>query len=100
MCNKLSGSAGATAVWAEENTRAPIFDAMKRKETHGTSGPLIRLRFFGGWNYPKNLVKDKHFVEKAYKGDVSTGGDLPREMKRGTVSAWGDEIDAARRKAR
>jgi hypothetical protein len=72
------GSAGATAVWAEENTRAAIFDAMKRKETYGTSGPLIRLRFFGGWDYPASLVDDEMFVEKAYKGGVPMGGDLPK----------------------
>jgi hypothetical protein len=64
-------------VWAEENTRASIFDAMKRKETYGTSGPLIRLRFFGGWEYPKNLVEDKGFVKKAYAGGVPMGRDLP-----------------------
>ena len=59
------GTAGATGVWAEQNTREAIFDAMKRKETYGTSGPLIRLRFFGGWDYSKNLVKDENFVKKA-----------------------------------
>jgi len=73
------GSAGTTAVWADENTRAGVFDAMKRKETYGTSGTLIRLRFFGGWNYSKNLVKDKKFVEKAYKGGVPMGQDLPKK---------------------
>ena len=73
------GSAGATAVWAEENTRASIFDAMKRKETYGTSGTLIRLRFFGGWNYSKRLVNDKDFVEKAYKNGVAMGRDLPKK---------------------
>jgi hypothetical protein len=71
------GTAGATAVWAAENTRASIFDAMKSKETYGTSGTLIRLRFFGGWNYPKDLAKDKEFVKKAYAGGVPMGGDLP-----------------------
>ncbi len=70
-------SAGTTAVWAEENTRASIFDAMKRKETYGTTGTLIRLRFFGGWNYPSDLVNDKNFVKKAYAGGVPMGGDLP-----------------------
>jgi len=70
-------SAGTTAVWAPENTREEIFDGIKRKETYGTSGTLIRLRFFGGWDYPKSLVKDKKFVEKAYKDGVPMGGDLP-----------------------
>jgi hypothetical protein len=72
-------SAGTTAVWAPENTRTAIFDAIKNKETYGTSGTFIRLRFFGGWNYSKNLVKDKDFVEKAYKKGVPMGGDLPEK---------------------
>jgi hypothetical protein len=78
----IVGSAGATAVWAEENTRASIFDAMKSKETYGTSGPLIRLRFFGGWDYSDNLVNDKDFVKKAYDGGVPMGGDLPEKHKK------------------
>jgi hypothetical protein len=49
-------SAGTTAVWADENTRAGIFDAMKRKETYGTTGTLIRLRLFGGWDFAKDLA--------------------------------------------
>lgn len=85
------GSAGATAVWAEENTREAIFDAIKRRETYGTSGPLIRLRFFGGWRYPKNLVKDKAFVKKAYDNGVPMGGDLPAKPKNAkapTFAVW------------
>jgi hypothetical protein len=83
------GSAGATAVWAEENTRAALFDAMKRRETYGTSGPLIRLRFFGGWDYSKNLVKDKDFVKKAYKGGVPMGGDLQKKASKApTFAVW------------
>ena len=73
----IPSSAGATAVWADENTRAGIFDGMRRKETYGTSGTLIRLRFFGGWSYPSNLTDDPDFVEKAYDGGVPMGGDLP-----------------------
>ena len=84
-------SAGATAVWAEENTRASIFDAMKRKETYGTSGTLIRLRFFGGWDYPSSLTADKDFVKKAYAGGVPMGGDLtaaPSGAKGPTFAVW------------
>ncbi len=87
----IPSSAGATAVWAEENTRAAIFDAMKRKETYGTSGTLIRLRFFGGWNYSSKLVKDPKFVEKAYTSGVPMGGDLPAKPKRAkapTFAVW------------
>ncbi|MEH6636894.1 MAG: DUF3604 domain-containing protein [Halioglobus sp.] len=83
------GSAGTTAVWAAENTRGAIFDAMQSKETYGTSGTLIRLRFFGGWGYSKNLVNDKKFVEKAYKGGVPMGSDLPEKAgKAPTFAVW------------
>ena len=83
------GSAGTTAVWAAENTRGAIFDAMQSKETYGTSGTLIRLRFFGGWGYSKNLVNDKKFVEKAYKGGVPMGSDLPKKAgKAPTFAVW------------
>ena len=70
------GSAGATAVWADENTRAGVFDAMKRKETYGTSGPLIRLRVFGGWNFADGVADAADFAEQGYKGGVPMGGDL------------------------
>jgi hypothetical protein len=85
----IVGTAGASAVWAEENTRAAIFDAMKSKETYGTSGPLIRLRFFGGWDYSKDLVEDKDFVKKAYMGGVPMGGDLPKNASKApTFAVW------------
>lgn len=87
--NGQMGSAGTTAVWAEENTRASIFDGMKRKEAYGTSGPLIRLRFFGGWNYPGDLTSDENFVENAYKGGVPMGGDLPKASSEApTFAVW------------
>jgi len=89
--NGVMGSAGVTAVWAEENTRAAIFDAMKGKETFGTSGPLMRVRFFGGWGYSKNLVKDKDFVKKAYNDGVPMGQDLPKKpgkAKAPTFAVW------------
>ena len=71
------GTPGATGVWAPENTRPEIFDAIKNKETFGTSGPLIRVRFFGGWNYADDLVKNSDFVEQAYATGVPMGQDLP-----------------------
>jgi hypothetical protein len=85
------GSAGATGVWAPENTREAIFDAIKRKETYGTSGTLIRLRFFGGWDYSGNLLKDDQWVKKAYKSGVPMGGDLakkPASAKAPTFAVW------------
>ena len=83
------GSAGTTAVWAEENTREAIFDGMKRREAYGTSGTLIRLRFFGSWGYSNNLVNDKDFVEKAYDGGVPMGQDLPQKAGNApTFAVW------------
>jgi hypothetical protein len=85
------GTPGTTAVWADENTRTSIFDAIKRKETYGTSGTFIRVRFFGGWNYADNLVGDKDFVTKAYGGGVPMGGDLPvkpASAKAPTFAVW------------
>ena len=73
-------SAGTTAVWADENTRAGIFDAMKRKETYGTTGTLIRLRFFGGWNYPPNLLSQKDWLTQAYQSGVPMGSDMPARV--------------------
>jgi len=85
------GSPGATAVWAPENTREAIFDGIVRKETYGTSGPLIRLRFFGGWNYSDSLVKDDGFVKNAYASGVPMGQDLPKMpdgAKAPTFAVW------------
>jgi hypothetical protein len=64
---------------------------MKRKETYGTSGTLIRLRFFGGWSYPKGLVQDEEFVKKAYAGGVPMGADLPAkpsQTQAPTFAVW------------
>jgi hypothetical protein len=69
--------AGLSAVWAEENTREAIFDAMKRKETYSTSGVRIPLRFFGGWNLEKGMLRQKEWVKSAYARGVTMGADLP-----------------------
>jgi hypothetical protein len=53
----MLGMAGTTAVWAEENTREGIWNGMMSKETYGTSGTMIRLRFFGGWDYSKGQTQ-------------------------------------------
>ena len=86
----VSGS-GTTAVWTEENTRSGIWNGLKSKETYGTTGPMIRLRFFGGWAYPENLTQDKDFVAKAYAEGVPMGQDLPgmpKSVKAPTFAVW------------
>jgi hypothetical protein len=87
----LISTAGTTAVWAPENTREALFDAMRSKETYGTSGTMIRLRFFGGWDYDDDLVEDDDFVKEAYEDGVPMGGDLPakpKSAKAPTFAVW------------
>jgi hypothetical protein len=67
---------GLAAVWAEENSRESIFEALRRKETYGTSGPRMSVRFFGGWDYPGDLCGDPALVAKGYAGGVSMGGEI------------------------
>jgi hypothetical protein len=72
-----TGTSGLGGVWAEENTRASIFDAMKRKETFGTSGVRIKVRLFGGWEYSPDVLSSKDWVKTGYAKGVPMGGDLP-----------------------
>ncbi|MGO9063365.1 MAG: DUF3604 domain-containing protein [Myxococcaceae bacterium] len=74
---RLENPAGLTGVWAEENTRASIFDAMYRKETFGVSGPHIKVRFFGGWGYNKDILNATGWVHQSYAKGVPMGADLP-----------------------
>ena len=69
-------AAGYTAVWATGNTRAELWDAMKRKETYGTSGPHMIVRFFGGYDFTKDDVSRSPAVAGYAKG-VPMGADLP-----------------------
>ena len=80
---RLLNPAGLTGVWAEENTRAAIWDAMYRKETFGVSGPHIKVRFFGGWDFGKGLLNGKDWVKRSYAGGVPMGGDLPPDEDQG-----------------
>jgi hypothetical protein len=69
-------SGGLAGVWAPENTREAIYDAMLRKETFGTSGPMIRVRFFGGFDYAGDELTKPDFAALGYAGGVPMGGDL------------------------
>jgi hypothetical protein len=76
--NPLLGGGGALAgVWAEENTRASIFAALKRRETFATSGPRLKVRLFGGWGFRPDLLSRGDWVREAYRTGAPMGGDLP-----------------------
>lgn len=70
------GAAGLAGVWAEENTRAALFDGFRRKETFATSGPRIRLRFFGTTRDGFADFNDPAFLATAYGAGVPMGGEL------------------------
>jgi hypothetical protein len=85
----LENPAGLAGVWAEENTRASLFEAMQRKETFAVSGPHTKLRFFGGWEYKADDLSDKDWVKTGYKKSVPIGGDLKSEhAKAPTFIVW------------
>ena len=75
MGGDISAS-GLAAVWARENTREALFDAMTRKEVYATTGSRIRVRVFAGWNFEADEVERPDFAERGYGGGVPMGGDL------------------------
>lgn len=84
------GASGLAGVWAEENTRDSIYDALRRRETFATSGPRIRVRFFASYDYPADLLKRPDLVRQAYARGVPMGGDLMVSRgKAPTFLVWG-----------
>jgi hypothetical protein len=69
-------AAGYTGVWATENTREAIWDALKRKEAYSTTGPRITVRFFGGWDFEGSDAQTRMPADVGYTKGVPMGGDL------------------------
>lgn len=69
-------SSGLAAVWARENTREAIFDAMMNKETYATTGPRMLVRFFGGWEFTGKDAYNRLPAEVGYSKGVPMGSDL------------------------
>ena len=94
-------ASGLTAVWARENTRAALFDAMRRKEVYGTTGTRIRVRVFGGWDFEAHEVTRPDFTSAGYQRGVPMGGTLtdgpnggaPRFMIRALRDPDGANLD-------
>ena len=79
-------ASGYAAVWARENTRDALFAAMKRREVYATTGSRIQVRFFAGWDYAPNLVRQPGYLDVAYAGGVPMGGDLANAPENGAPS--------------
>ena len=95
------GAAGLAAVWARENTRESLWDAMKRKEVYATTGTRLKVRVFGGWDFTADEVHRPDFARQGYKRGVPMGGDLtdapagkaPAFMVRALRDADGANLD-------
>ena len=94
-------ASGLTAVWARENTRGAIFDAMRRKEVYATTGTRIRVRVFAGWDFEPDDVPRPDFIEQGYRRGIPMGGELsgaprggaPRLMIRALRDPDGANLD-------
>jgi len=91
-------ASGLAAVWATDNTRAALFDAMDRKEVYGTTGPRMMVRFFGGYDFTDNDLRRRDVAAVGYAKGVPMGGDLiaPPEGKAPSflIAALRDPIGA------
>ncbi len=75
--NRFLAASGYAAIWATENTREALFDAMKRREVYASTGPRIQLRLFGGFDFSADDINRPDMVAQAYARGVPMGGDLP-----------------------
>ena len=78
---------GLAVLWAEENRRDALFDAMQRKEAYATSGPRMNVRLFAGTDLPAELCDSPNFAESGYANGVPMGGSIVSHgpLQRGTV---------------
>lgn len=75
------GASGLAAVWARENTRESLFDAMERKEVYGTTGSRMTVRVFAGWDFRPEDVARPDFAADGYRRGVPMGSDLSAAPK-------------------
>jgi len=74
-------ASGLAAVWAAENTREAIFDAMERQEVYATTGSRISVRFFGGWDYSMDDLTSRMPAQAGYAKGTPMGGDLAAALE-------------------
>ncbi|MEH6583382.1 MAG: DUF3604 domain-containing protein [Halioglobus sp.] len=83
--NASNSPGGLIGVWSEQNTRASLFDNIRKKEVFGTSGPRIKPRFFGGWDFDPSLCNSPDLLATAYAKGVAMGNDLPAKSGQAPV---------------
>jgi hypothetical protein len=81
-------ASGFAAVYADENTRASILDAFERREVYATSGPRIRVRFFGGWDFTSADLVSADLVSRGYDRGVPMGGELEASDRAGVAPTF------------
>ncbi len=81
-------ASGYAGVWATENTRRALFDAMRRKETYATTGPRMLVRFFGGWEFTTADASGRLPANVGYSKGVPMGGDLPPAPSSGAAPTF------------
>ena len=96
---RFNTSGGIAAVWAPENTRQAIFDALARRETYATSGPRMAVRFYAGWGFDEAIAGDTNAIQSLQDGGVPMGGVLRPDATKQTspgffVWATRDPMDA------
>jgi len=85
---------GSTAVWTTNNSSEGVLDGLNRNESYETTGPLIRIRFFGGWINLSDMINDPNFVEKAYELGVPMGETLkhkPANASAPIFAVWAEK---------
>jgi hypothetical protein len=82
------GPGGLAGIWAVENSRDALFEAIRRRETFATSGPRIAVRLFGGWGFPGGACGDPKLAEIGYRLGVPMGGTLPARPSSGAAPVF------------
>jgi uncharacterized protein DUF3604 len=82
------GASGLVGVWAEENTREAIYDALRRKETFATSGPRMSVRFFAGADLTADMLETGDGISRAYANGTAMGGDLSETQEAPGFLVW------------
>ena len=69
-------ASGYQGIWASENTREALFDAMERRETYATTGSRMVVRFFGGWGFTDDDLRNRQPAFIGYEKGVPMGGEM------------------------